>query len=253
MPSHSRNTHISWDTMRRLNSPAHSQATHGDRSLYLASFVWNSIPNDDRCASSLLSCKSPMMTYWAFYFDHCSHVHGLTVLLIFLRLLEIHSCAHKKFGFITAFTLSSNFTQLSAKLVCFDHYLWLVISTWMLLVSMESLNQWHITYFSRCFPSHTVIFNQFVPLFCSYSFSSKSLLYFFIKITRSVVNLIRVKLRAVSHIVFLRCRLIYSQHYAPYEHIYIFTLNVEIFHGVTYIWNRMNIHWCLGQNVPFYY
>ena len=32
----------------------------------------------------------------------------------------------------------------------------------------------------------------------------------------------KVILRAVSHIVFLRCRLIYNQHYAPYEHIYIY-------------------------------
>ena len=29
-------------------------------------------------------------------------------------------------------------------------------------------------------------------------------------------------LRAVSHIDLLRCRLIYNQHYAPYEHIYIY-------------------------------
>ena len=32
----------------------------------------------------------------------------------------------------------------------------------------------------------------------------------------------KVILRAVSHIVLLRCRLIYNQHYAPYEHIYIY-------------------------------
>ena len=31
----------------------------------------------------------------------------------------------------------------------------------------------------------------------------------------------KVILRAVSYIVLLRCRLIYNQHYAPYEHIYI--------------------------------
>ena len=29
-------------------------------------------------------------------------------------------------------------------------------------------------------------------------------------------------LRAVSHVVLLRCRLIYNQHYAPYEHVYIY-------------------------------
>ena len=31
----------------------------------------------------------------------------------------------------------------------------------------------------------------------------------------------KVILRAVSYIVLLRCRLIYNQHYALYEHIYI--------------------------------
>ena len=29
-------------------------------------------------------------------------------------------------------------------------------------------------------------------------------------------------LRAVSHVVLLRCRIIHNQHYAPYEHIYIY-------------------------------
>ena len=34
----------------------------------------------------------------------------------------------------------------------------------------------------------------------------------------------KVILRAVSYIVLLRCRLIYNQHYAPYEHIlFIYT------------------------------
>ena len=32
----------------------------------------------------------------------------------------------------------------------------------------------------------------------------------------------KVTLRAVSYVVLLRCRLIYNQHYAPYEHIYIY-------------------------------
>ena len=32
----------------------------------------------------------------------------------------------------------------------------------------------------------------------------------------------KVILRAVSYIVLLRCRLINNQHYAPYEHIYIY-------------------------------
>ena len=38
-------------TMPLLNRPAHNKATLGDRSFY--SSVWNSIPNDVRCASSL--------------------------------------------------------------------------------------------------------------------------------------------------------------------------------------------------------
>ena len=33
----------------------------------------------------------------------------------------------------------------------------------------------------------------------------------------------KIILRAVSHIVLLRCQLIYDQHYAPYEHIYLYT------------------------------
>ena len=33
----------------------------------------------------------------------------------------------------------------------------------------------------------------------------------------------KVILRAASHIVLLRCRLIYNQHYVPYEHIYIYS------------------------------
>ena len=37
----------------------------------------------------------------------------------------------------------------------------------------------------------------------------------------------KVILRAVSYIVLLRCRLIYNQHFAPYEHIYIYMLYVD--------------------------
>ena len=33
----------------------------------------------------------------------------------------------------------------------------------------------------------------------------------------------KVILRAVSYIVLLRCRLIYNQQYAPYEHLYIYS------------------------------
>ena len=63
-PSHTRNTRSSSCTMPLLNRPAHSMATLGDRSFYFASSsVWNSIPNDVRCAPSLSSSKSCLKTY----------------------------------------------------------------------------------------------------------------------------------------------------------------------------------------------
>ena len=63
-PSHKVNTRSSSYTMPLLNRPAHSKATLGDRSFSLASSsVWNSIPNDVRCASSLSSFKSRFKTY----------------------------------------------------------------------------------------------------------------------------------------------------------------------------------------------
>ena len=53
--SHTRNT--------RSNRPAHSKATLGDRSFsFASSSVWNSIPNDVRCASSLSSFMSRLKT-----------------------------------------------------------------------------------------------------------------------------------------------------------------------------------------------
>ena len=58
-PSHSRNTRSSSYTLPLLNRPAHSKATLGDRSIaFASSSVWNSIPNDVRCAPSLPSFKS---------------------------------------------------------------------------------------------------------------------------------------------------------------------------------------------------
>ena len=63
-PLHTRNTRSSYYTMPLLNRPAHSKATLGDRSFSLASSsVWNSIPNDFRCAPSLSSFKSRLKTY----------------------------------------------------------------------------------------------------------------------------------------------------------------------------------------------
>ena len=62
--SHTRNTRTSSHTMPLLNRPAHSKATLGDRSFsFASSSVWNSIPNDVRCAPSLSSFKSRLKTY----------------------------------------------------------------------------------------------------------------------------------------------------------------------------------------------
>ena len=64
MPSHTRNTRSSSYTMPLLNRPAHSMATLGDRSFsFASSSVWNSIPNDVRCAPSLSLSKSCLNTY----------------------------------------------------------------------------------------------------------------------------------------------------------------------------------------------
>ena len=61
---HTRNTRSTSYTMPLLNRPAHSRATLGDRSFSFASYsVWNSIPNDVRCAPSLSSFKSRLKTY----------------------------------------------------------------------------------------------------------------------------------------------------------------------------------------------
>ena len=62
-PLHTSNTRSSSYTMPLLNRPAHSKATLGDRSFSFASSVWNSIPNDVRCAPSLSSSKSRLKTY----------------------------------------------------------------------------------------------------------------------------------------------------------------------------------------------
>ena len=63
-PLHTRNTRSSSYTMSLLNRPAHSKATLGDRSFsFASSSVWNSIPNDVRCAPSLSSFKSRLKTY----------------------------------------------------------------------------------------------------------------------------------------------------------------------------------------------
>ena len=63
-PSHTCITRSSSYTMPLFNRPAHSKATLGDRSFSFDSYsVWNSIPNDVRCAPSLSSSKSRLKTY----------------------------------------------------------------------------------------------------------------------------------------------------------------------------------------------
>ena len=63
-PSHTRNTRSCSYTVPLLNRPAHSKATLDDRSFsFASSSVWNSIPNVVRCAPSLSSSKSRLMTY----------------------------------------------------------------------------------------------------------------------------------------------------------------------------------------------
>ena len=60
---HTRNTRSSSYTMPLLNRHAHSKATFGDSSFsFASSSVWNSIPNDVRCAPSLSSFKSRLKT-----------------------------------------------------------------------------------------------------------------------------------------------------------------------------------------------
>ena len=63
-PLYTRNTRSNSYTMPLLNRHAHSKATLGDRSFsFASSSVWNSIPNDVRCAPSLSSFKSRLKTY----------------------------------------------------------------------------------------------------------------------------------------------------------------------------------------------
>ena len=60
-PSHTRSSSY---TMPLLNRPAHRKATLDDRSFsFASSSVWNSIPNDVRCAPSLSSFKCHLRTY----------------------------------------------------------------------------------------------------------------------------------------------------------------------------------------------
>ena len=86
--SHTRNTRSSSYTMPLLNGPAHSKATLGDRSFSFAySSVWNSIPNDVRCAPSLSSSMSRLKT-----FLFCSVYKDWTVSLITVHMCMVWLC-----------------------------------------------------------------------------------------------------------------------------------------------------------------
>ena len=85
---HTRNTRSSSCTMPLLNIPAHSKATLGDRSFsFASSSVWNSIPNNVRCAPSLSSFKLSLEDILVSFslqglnciLDHCTYVHGLAM------------------------------------------------------------------------------------------------------------------------------------------------------------------------------
>ena len=87
-PLHTRNTRSSSYTMPLLNRPAHSKATLGDRSFsFASSSVWNSIPNDVRCAPSLSSFKSRLKTYL-----FCSVYKDWTVSLITVHMCMVWPC-----------------------------------------------------------------------------------------------------------------------------------------------------------------
>ena len=90
-PLHTRNTRSSSYTMPLLNRPAHSKATLGDCSFsFVSSSVWNSIPNDVRCAPSLSSFEDKFEEMLVLFslqrlnciLDHCTYVHGLALLLL---------------------------------------------------------------------------------------------------------------------------------------------------------------------------
>ena len=87
-PLHTRITRSSSCTMPLLNRPAHSKATLRDRSFsFASSSVWNSIPNDVRCAPSLSSFMSRLMIYL-----FCSVYKVWTVSLITVHMCMVWPC-----------------------------------------------------------------------------------------------------------------------------------------------------------------
>ena len=80
---HTRNTRSSSCTMPLLNRPAHSKATLGDRSFsFASSSIWNSIPNDVRCAPSLSSFKSNHINHYYYYYVKLINNDCLPILML---------------------------------------------------------------------------------------------------------------------------------------------------------------------------
>ena len=89
-PLHTRNTRSSSYTMPLLNRPAHSKVTLGDRSSsFASSYIWNSIPNDVRCAPSLSSFKSN--AFFAIYlYIYRNNIYIEIYLYIYIACLRYH-------------------------------------------------------------------------------------------------------------------------------------------------------------------
>ena len=102
---HTRSTRSSSYTMPLLNGPVHSKSTLGDRLFsFASSSVWNSIPNDLRCAPSLSSFKSRWKTYlfrsvykvWTVSLMLCTCAWlGLVVALLMVFLNNPLMCTNK--------------------------------------------------------------------------------------------------------------------------------------------------------------
>ena len=87
-PLHTRNTRSTSYTMPLINRPAHSNATLGDLLFsFASSSVWNSVPNDVRCAPSLSSSESRLMT-----FLFCPVYKDWTVSLITVHMFMVWPC-----------------------------------------------------------------------------------------------------------------------------------------------------------------
>ena len=102
-PSHTRNTRSSSYTMPLLNRHAISKETLGDRSFHFASSsVWNSIPNDVRCAPSLSPSKSTCMP------DKPSHTRNTRSSSCTIHLLNRHAITKETLGDRSFYLASSS-------------------------------------------------------------------------------------------------------------------------------------------------